>query len=222
MAKEEINTIYDGESTVKIGGLYFMELFGLLGFGVTSYDGIKRAECDAYSINKYNPEESDYYVVKYMGNGIFVEMLTGTKILSSYTSVEMEDRGSDMINKSCELSFDDYKKENPKRNGIMDYVQKLSSVKKLAEEIPLFLDVDNALCIFSEELKKEYLKKTDAERIKKLKKSIEDAESSKKEAIKIIDSYLAKESVLTREMIEQAYFENQVYDFSRKLNIENK
>lgn len=209
------------EIIIKKDGIYFLESVAFSCFAIDSINN--EYECIDYECGYVKNEDASniMYVVKYLGNGVFEEMLTGKKIIGYGDSgVTYEDKGSDDVSKYCVLNYEDYIKFNSsfsdKEITIIDYIVDLKKIQKTIDRYPLTFCETDFLHEFTDENKKEYLKFNDEERVNQLISMYNIAQEESKKISSVIDEKIKKISVITPELLEEAYFDNQVYDFTRK------
>lgn len=176
----------------------------------------------------YMPCENDpgWLVYKYLGNGRFMEMLTGYIMVLPHSRIcpaTLID-GDKIDNRFIELTSD-YDSTIDEiyvdRSATSDYpleayYEDLVRNKEMcvADSIIVISDDGSWASVDDEEVRKEYFKMTDEQRIEILNKVKNECEESAAIVVKKIDEILDKrQSYVPKEDLENAYFENQIYDF---------
>ena len=171
---------------IKVGDVFFIKSYNLAGYEILCYEFDK-----LYASGKthyYTFTKSDIlFVIKYIGNGVFEEMVTHEKISSqlgskglfkSILEFEFDDYDSNIM--SYPIEFETYIKKNKSigdRIGLIPlfkdcYIEKLERMVDRIIEYPIVLisEISNLYSISDNYLKKEYLANTDSERIKIINK----------------------------------------------------
>ena len=209
---------------IKKGDIFFASMKGISTWGIElNNSGAYGPDFMAADyVNQGFNQECPYILlaVKYIGNGVIEEMVTGEKMLLMLSSQYYDCK--DVENKNCAakyfcpLTYDTFVSENY-GIGILNHCKILAEYKKISNEYPLtYLDEDENFYSINEITKYRYIEHSDEERrmlISTLKaKALEEI----KDIHKTIDSEIQKSLTLTQENMDVAYLENQLYDFERK------
>lgn len=152
---------------------------------------------------------NDLIVVKYIGNGVFEEMVTGELLLYE---------GNRETAHNVLTADNSVTRVNPESQVVnRDNLRNLDITKNIAQKYPLILG--DSLIDMNDASKKEYLRFSDEQRKGILSKLKEDAVKQTTEFITQIDEtmkYIESKFALTEEQIDMAYLDNQIFDFKNR------
>lgn len=206
----------ENKREIKIGEVFFIDLCAL---STWYYNEEMSFFCSSGKLNNIN--EDMLIVVKYLGNGILKEMLTGYEIFIDKSYVIEEKFEQDNNLKS--FVYADYLEEsnnNPKVTSPSKYLETLNGIKELATNYPLaFLLADSCIYEMTKENKEKYLEVPDSVRRLKLLRFKALASKKTEEVIGIMDGFIdnfdMNDELTGDPMLDEAYFENKLFDFKR-------
>ena len=233
------------KNKIEIGEIFFSDIRNLAGADIDELEAeVKEGTidiiswCHGYNVNqviqKYY-KTSILIALKYLGNGIFEEMVTGEKIITSGENLRFKETESSTVKKelsdinydsSVILNYEDYLIENQEDAVLSknEYIQLLKNCIKRMSESPISLA--NNVCSYeiNDISKKMYLEHSDEERkliIAEVKKmALLDAKEVKvritNEINARIDNEAEKIKIISSEEIDMAYLDNELFDFERK------
>ena len=226
------DVVPNDKGVVKIGDIFFVNSKDLSSY--VFYE----SEAEAYGyigqgveINKLN--SSLKLAIKYIGDGVFEEMVTHQKILSPCDVLIYPEKYKPFKNtvmpredlKGPRTHFYDNKRQSFIReidykisNDINDFLKNTEELKQLMVKYPITLSNSTVMYLPSDEEKKKYLQSTDDERRDAIMNKLELAKKDVADAIKVIDHQISLASDLTKEKLDMAYLENQLYDFQKENN----
>ena len=213
-------------------------LFGTIDIGdifmIDSRYFEKFAKCHKVYINgesdKYSHEliESDekklediLLIVKYIGEGMIQEMLTGEIFqiapVHYYNRLPISElknyRNADINLEKCDVKINFEEHKGCFNNK--EFVNKLNNYKNITLKSPL--SYFNICYFITDDTKKRYLKYTNEQRIDCIKKMMAIATKSREIVINEVNSVITSYfEPLSNEIMEMAYLENKIYDFERK------
>lgn len=208
---------------IKIGDLFFINVKGL-----TTWYHNDEVEFFCSCGNLSTEEDDMLVVVKYLGNGIVEEMVTHEKILMDknfYTGdISFEDEG-ELVNFAYDSYFEE-KKYNSKVTTLDEYLETLETIKQNASNYSLaFSMFTSNLYEISEDKVKEYMLYSDSVRRRKVSSLKKLSLEKTKDFIVFLDSFISEYDIndeLTGDsMLDQAYFENKLYNFRNKEKVKN-
>lgn len=205
---------------LNIGDVFFINAKGLRNFGVCKETGMI-----GYKYGEVPIGCADLLLaVKYIGNGIVEEMISGENILLGGQS--------ELYYRDRNLPYDDFKnvefgKEYSISSSVEEglkliegkkiavYIDKLIKTKNKALEFPLtFLEPDNKYEV-TEESKKVYLRHDNDERRKIILVAKEQAKVNFEQIEEVVDGIIEKFSI-NSENLDMAYLENDLFNFRKK------
>ena len=164
--------------------------------------------------------------VKYLGNGLFKEMVTGTKIGSLNLKVETQKYGSEEHLEDCKfdefgkiVSYEKYLKSDGRqndteelRNRFIEHLEKL--INKISES-PLFFNFGTILVydIDNEKNEFDYLSHED-EITKFFKKAEKIALKEAKKTINLLQKEIELTRTVSNKRLRLAHLENRLRDFA--------
>jgi len=211
------------EDKIKIGDIFFIRCRELgCGTEEVVYTQDYERSYNAFSYGGVVCLDKSYMflAVKYVGNGIVEEMLTGELILM-YDSVN-DFKYEDVKNYSLVkpgVTLKDYEIGYETSSKIA-FVSDLEKYKKLIIQYPLILfPSPEIIYSITEESKEYYIRHSDEERKKTIEKMKDIALEQNKKIIDKIDSILNEYGNADEYMLSMAYLENNLYNFKNKQKI---
>lgn len=215
------------ENEIKIGDIFFASLKGVRCWGIGHNE---KNDCLVQStINVSHCFEDILIAVRYIGKGVIEEMVTGEKMLIIGKDRDLcsnnynfpDHRYADYKDRDWkparyfdfELQYEVFNRHD--HNG-RKYSSYADDVKRISAEYPLTFDDNDYIYYIDDELKKLYLKHSDEERKHAIMKMKDNTRESIHEVNVKVDRERQKDVVLTSEMLDMAYLENQLYDFENK------
>jgi len=235
--KKLINEERNNEKIIiEPGDLLFLDssVIGSWNALLKKFDSNKHFKLTSYMFqNKDALDDNCLFVVKYLGKGIFEEMLSGKKILSCTVEGVIElDNDSDINNISCELGDIDEIHDNCTTESLYAYLDRdtldyyepdissienykgLLDVQKMMVVSPFTVhESESALYLINDASKVTYLNHNDSERINILDELSFKANQLIEKSNKVIKKELNKELYSD---IQVGYLENQLFDYSNK------
>lgn len=236
---EQINNEnLEQKNQIEVGQIFFADIRNLAGAlvlktGLYVKDGIVDTITWGYGDNVQKVVDRYYrpnilLAVKYLGNGIFQEMTTGEKIITSKKTLVFEEtESSPIVEKKLSdidsdslviFNYEDYLIEHKGETVLskIEYVQLLQNCMKRISETPLALSCGFRFREIDDTSKKIYLAYSDEERksiIAEVKKmALLDAEEVNTRIANVIE----KMKTISSEEVDMAYLDNQLFDFERK------
>lgn len=235
--KRLINEEKDCEKIIiEPGDLFFVDssMIGSWNAIPKKFDSNKHFKLTSYMFqNKDALDDNCLLVVKYLGKGIFEEMLSGKKILSCTVEGVMElDKDSNTNNISCELGDIDDIRDNCTTENFYAYLDRdslgyyepdissienykgLLDVQKMMDVCPFTIhEYESSLYSINDASKALYLNHNDSERINILDELSFKANQLIEKSNKVVKNELNKE--LSSD-IQVGYLENQLFDYSNE------
>lgn len=222
-----------GKKLIKRGSQYYIKFGDILIWKKISKNEMIKGdhylydEC-TYESFDFMEHQNTLIKVKYLGDGIFKEVLTGEKIQLrnvGYNRLDICDGNKfydkfHSIAQSIVLNFNTYlllsKIDREEGNSIYSYMAALDSFKENISNYSLvYHDAGNPVCITAE-TNKQYAKVTDDVRRVLIQLLKQESLKNKVVIFESIKDTIEKYSKATPELIEQAYAENEAFNLTLK------
>ena len=205
---------------IKVGDLFITPAVDLLMYDKNddnSLVGFKEIKLDNGRINDvYIP-----IIIKYLGNGVFEEMVTHEKLGAAFDKGTLDgkdivlDDYTELFDRVAGIKYDKYLEYNQKNNPNAskgDFYNYIDNLSRRIEEYPIGVDTFNLVSV-SDDLKEAYSRISAKEREYYIQDVKEVAVRSAKRVTKAISNNLLEEK---NNSLDMAYLENQIYDFEHK------
>ena len=186
----------------------------------TKYD-LNFEDCDN-KVFEYGNYDNNIFVCKYLGKGVFEEMLTGLKMRLDFAldydnSIPDYSDEDDMpyISSNYEQTLENLE-ETTDSYSSDKYYNDLEKLKEFIKVTPILIDSNEygTFDIDDEVIRNCYFATTDEQKIDYLMKVKNECEESAAKVIAKIDETIDKRQYqVPTKVIKAAYFDNQVYDF---------
>lgn len=170
--------------------------------------------------------------LKYLGNGIFEEMLTGEKIINVHDTVTFKTNdGFEVLhlsdydvssNKDLIVNYEDYVcVEQERVLSKLEYSTLLQEFMQKSFDYPLsYVGNDCMNYYVVENSKKRYLEYSDEDRKKVMtelkNKALLDTKNTNEKVVEAIEKMKDTDMILNDDILNMAYLDNQLYDFENK------
>lgn len=193
-------------------------------------DGEDYTETDIIDLFDFKDDRDDYkkfLIVKYVGHGYVEEMLSGIKIRTMHMPnvfrFEDQDTIEEIGNEEGILELDTFKKFFNNRLNRFSKINKINMIKNLEylqrtiKESPLvYLDDTDYVFELNDQIKIEYKKISDEERLKYLAEIIKKSSKSAEKCSEIINEAIEKTMKIEEVTAEKDSLEEQIDQFSKK------
>lgn len=170
---------------------------------------------------------NQFLIVKYIGHGYVEEMLSGIKIrvMNKPNVFDFEDQDTieNIYDEEGILELDTFKKFFNNSLNRFSKVDKSSMIKNLEylkrtiKESPLtYIDDMDYVYELNDQIKTEYKKISDEERLKFLAEIVKKSSKSAEKCNEIINETIEKTMKIEEESVEKDYLEEQIEQFSKK------
>lgn len=182
---------------------------------------------DLFDLKKDMDAYNQFLIVKYIGHGYVEEMLSGIKIRTmnkpNVFSFEDQDTIEEIWNEEGILELDTFKKFfNNKLNRFSkvdksSMIENLEYLKRTIKESPLtYIDDTDYVYELNDQIKTEYKKISDEERLKFLAEIVKKSSKSAEKCNEIINEAIEKNMKIEEEAVEKDYLEDQINQFSKR------
>ena len=182
---------------------------------------------DLFDFKKDMDAYNQFLIVKYIGHGYVEEMLSGIKIRTmnkpNVFSFEDQDNIEEIWNEEGILELDTFKKFfNNKLNRFSkvdksSMIENLEDLKRTIKESPLtYIDDTDYVYELNDQIKTEYKKISDEERLKFLAEIVKKSSKSAEKCNEIINETIEKTMKIEEEAVEKDYLEDQINQFSKR------
>lgn len=182
---------------------------------------------DLFDLKKDMDAYNQFLIVKYIGHGYVEEMLSGIKIRTmnkpNVFSFEDQDTIEEIWNEEGILELDTFKKFfNNKLNRFSkvdksSMIENLEYLKRTIKESPLtYIDDTDYVYELNDQIKTEYKKISDEERLKFLAEIVKKSSKSAEKCNEIINEAIEKTMKIEEEAVEKDYLEDQINQFSKR------
>lgn len=182
---------------------------------------------DLFDFKKDMDAYNQFLIVKYIGHGYVEEMLSGIKIRTmnkpNVFSFEDQDTIEEIWNEEGILELDTFKKFfNNKLNRFSkvdksSMIENLEDLKRTIKESPLtYIDDTDYVYELNDQIKTEYKKISDEERLKFLAEIVKKSSKSAEKCNEIINETIEKTMKIEEEAVEKDYLEDQINQFSKR------
>lgn len=202
---------------IKIGDVFFISTSGL---NTWTYNEDSSFFCSCGSLT--DDFEDMLLVVKYIGDGILEEMLTGEKILvDRFYDGNISYEQDSSVTCFAYANYFEEKKTNKKVRDVSDYINVLKSIKENSTKYPLvFSLIDSEIYEISDENKSRYLEFSDLLRKQRLVSlkliALKKTDTLIQQLDYFIDNFNIDDELTGNFMLDEAYFENKLFDFKKK------
>lgn len=214
------------------GKVYILELNNIQSWGVQKFfdideETLKKSDIDKAYVNNClkngieleaicfldlfrfaTKEDSPLYAVKYIGDGIFEEMLTGEKIYDVNTVPTYLKIGAELVQKKSMIN------QPINREDLPVILFRLGDIKTFCTESNIYTDFNGSRLFNFEggnDIFQRYLKETDEIRIKRIEAIKQRSEAYRRTVISAVDAVFDNNMMFAEE-----HLENQLSDPERK------
>ena len=170
------------------------------------------------SCGNFSSEEPMLIAVKYIGNGVFEEMLTREKLLAEGYDIQYEDNPR-FTGQSIAIGYVNAKEGRMLEEEVYKNIYKIEIAKEVSKNYSMVLYDGEGFYEVNEESKNGYLKFSDDQKRMVFRKLKEEALEKAKKFVQDLDESLKGidlSKVQDKQSLDIAYLDNQLFDFENK------